>query len=156
VLAPVSRRAEKEWGPAAFAATARGLHVLTGAVFLVAGGPGEAAGVDAVASRLAGVPRNTFLARNLAELGGVMAGARLFVGNDGGPRHLADALGLPTLAYFGTRDPSPWMAPGPGPHRALWEATNGAPRPRADVALVAAEPDAAAHAAAGLLAGSGT
>lgn len=42
---------------------------------------------------------------SLAELGGVLAGARAVVANDSGPMHMARALGVPTLAFFGSTDP---------------------------------------------------
>jgi ADP-heptose:LPS heptosyltransferase len=37
----------------------------------------------------------------LTTLAGILAGARLFVGNDSGPAHLAAAVGTPTVALFG-------------------------------------------------------
>jgi len=42
--------------------------------------------------------------QSFAELGAVMARASLFIGNDGGPAHLAAALGIPTVAVFGPTD----------------------------------------------------
>ncbi len=39
--------------------------------------------------------------------------ARLYVGNDAGPTHLAAQLGLPTLALFGPTDPARWAPRGP-------------------------------------------
>lgn len=41
----------------------------------------------------------------LPELGALIARARLFIGNDTGPMHLAAGLGVPTLAVFGATDP---------------------------------------------------
>ena len=43
---------------------------------------------------------------SLGELGGVLAGARAVVANDSGPMHMARALGVPTLAFFGSTDPA--------------------------------------------------
>jgi len=40
-----------------------------------------------------------------AELAGVLAGARCYVGQDSGPTHLAAALGVPVLALFGFTSP---------------------------------------------------
>jgi hypothetical protein len=65
---------------------------------------------------------------------------------------MAAAVGVPTLAYFGTRNPSPWTAPDAGPHQALCTPRPEAPPPRAGVEIVAALPEAAAGAAARLLA----
>lgn len=41
-------------------------------------------------------------------------GARLFVGADSGPTHLAAQTGVPTLALFGVTDPAVWAPVGPG------------------------------------------
>lgn len=41
----------------------------------------------------------------LGELGGVIEACRAFVANDSGPMHMARALGVPTLAFFGSTDP---------------------------------------------------
>lgn len=42
---------------------------------------------------------------SLGELQALIAEARLFVGNDTGPMHLAVALGVPVVALFGATDP---------------------------------------------------
>ncbi len=51
--------------------------------------------------------------QTLADLLGVLAGAALFLGNDGGVTHLAAALGVPTVAAFGPTDPRLWHPLGP-------------------------------------------
>jgi ADP-heptose:LPS heptosyltransferase len=43
---------------------------------------------------------------SLAELGGVLSHARAVVANDSGPMHMARALAIPTLAFFGSTDPA--------------------------------------------------
>ncbi len=47
------------------------------------------------------------------ELAEALAGARLYVGNDSGPGHLAAAVGTPTLSLFGPTDPRIWRPLGP-------------------------------------------
>jgi ADP-heptose:LPS heptosyltransferase len=47
------------------------------------------------------------------ELAAALERARLFVGNDSGPGHLAAALGRPTLSLFGPTDPRQWRPAGP-------------------------------------------
>ena len=42
------------------------------------------------------------------ELAGALAGARLYVGNDSGPGHVAAAVGTPTISLFGPTDPRVW------------------------------------------------
>jgi ADP-heptose:LPS heptosyltransferase len=45
---------------------------------------------------------------NIRELIAVTAGARLFVGNDSGPAHIASALQRPTVVIFSLTDPAQW------------------------------------------------
>jgi heptosyltransferase-2 len=42
---------------------------------------------------------------DLAALGGLISLCTAFVANDSGPMHMARALGVPTLAFFGSTDP---------------------------------------------------
>lgn len=49
----------------------------------------------------------------LAELARVLAGCRLFVGNDSGIAHLAAAVGTPVVVLFGPSDPAQWAPRGP-------------------------------------------
>ena len=52
------------------------------------------------------------------ELGALLARASLLVGNDSGPKHVAVALGVPTVTVFGPTHPATWQPPG-GPHRVV-------------------------------------
>jgi hypothetical protein len=45
---------------------------------------------------------------SLTELAGILASARLYIGNDSGISHLAAAAGCPTVAVFGPTDPGVW------------------------------------------------
>ena len=64
---------------------------------------------------------------SLEEVKSLLAGARLFVGNDSGPAHIAAAFGLPVVVLFGSSDPDiwrPWQTEGvaltaPGGIRAI-------------------------------------
>jgi ADP-heptose:LPS heptosyltransferase len=44
----------------------------------------------------------------LLELAQLLVRARIFVGTDCGPRHLAASLGVPTVTLFGPTDPVGW------------------------------------------------
>jgi heptosyltransferase-2 len=46
--------------------------------------------------------------RHLADIAGLLAVARAYVGNDSGITHLAAALGTPTVALFGPTAPATW------------------------------------------------
>ncbi|MGZ3717859.1 MAG: glycosyltransferase family 9 protein [Bdellovibrionota bacterium] len=41
-------------------------------------------------------------------LAGALSAVRAYVGNDSGPKHLAAAVGVPTLTFFGPEDPGEW------------------------------------------------
>jgi ADP-heptose:LPS heptosyltransferase len=87
---------------------------------LVVHGPGE----DAGAGRLVeAAPRGSRLAppTDLRVLGALLRDARVFVGGDSGPLHLACAVGCPVVGLYGPTDPavnSPWGVP----HRAVFPA----------------------------------
>ena len=50
---------------------------------------------------------------DLYELACWLAGARIYIGNDSGPTHLAAAVGTPVVALFGPSDPAVWAPRGP-------------------------------------------
>jgi ADP-heptose:LPS heptosyltransferase len=50
---------------------------------------------------------------SLDRLCDVLRAARLFIGNDSGPAHLAAWLGVPTVALFGPSDAAQWSPRGP-------------------------------------------
>jgi len=49
----------------------------------------------------------------LIDLANQIAGARLFIGNDSGPGHLAGVLGVPTVSLFGATNAEVWKPMGP-------------------------------------------
>ena len=71
-----------------------------GARVVVVGGPGDVDRVAAVAAGF-GAPVETVVGGlSLGGLVGTLARAALMVGNDSGPRHLAGAVGTPTVGVF--------------------------------------------------------
>lgn len=78
----------------------------------------------------------------LDELANTIEGARLYIGNDAGPTHLAAQLGVPTLALFGPTSPTMWAPRGP-------TVTVLAPPKPADMAWLAV--DKVTHAAQAML-----
>lgn len=72
-------------------------------------------------------PVDCLRSESLVELGRVLAGARLYVGNDSGITHLAAAVGCPTVAVFGPTNPRVWAPL--GKHVAV---AKGAPWPTVD------------------------
>lgn len=106
----VSRRDYKVWPPAKLAETARRLRERGLLPFLVYG-PGEEAPVAELARAIgepcvAGYPPPSF-----AALKEILARCALFVGNDGGPKHLAALGGVPSATVYGRVHPEAWTRP---------------------------------------------
>jgi lipopolysaccharide heptosyltransferase I len=101
---PGAGRPEKTWGEARFAALAALLSADAGLSPVVSWGPGDEERVRRMAELLPGARVIPLLPPE--GLARVAARASLFVAGDTGPLHLADALGVPTLALFGPTDPA--------------------------------------------------
>ena len=113
VIQPTSKFFTKEWTPEGFAQIARYLTREHGFQVLLSGGPGEESKLQSVAERC---EESVIVCRGMSvgDLLWVLRGAKLFVGNDSGPTHLAAALGIPSVVLFGSSDAKvwyPWRAP---------------------------------------------
>ena len=96
---PGSARKAKSWGERNYAELAGKLHEEIGAYPAISWGPGDERRVARLSKLLPYSARMPALGfRGLAQ---VMARAALFVAGDTGPVHLADAVGVPSLAIFG-------------------------------------------------------
>jgi heptosyltransferase-1 len=117
---------ENRWPPTRFGELARALAG-DGARIVLSGGPGDAAAGEAAREALHGLACEDLVGRtSLLELAALLRRARLFVGGDTGPMHIAAAVGCPVVALFGPADPrrtGPWGAghrvvkPGEGSRR---------------------------------------
>jgi heptosyltransferase III len=116
VFQPGARYFTKRWALEKFAAVAGWLKERHSIRAIVIAGPGE--------SQIAADLRAHFGAATvldtlgLRELIALIAGARLYVGNDGGPMHLAAALQVPAAAIFGSSSSVYWR-PWGSPHRVV-------------------------------------
>lgn len=119
VIHPGASHASKVWPLDGFAQIARWLMKEHGLRPVVRLGPGDALWAAALASEIGdfGVVFDS-RAMDLRETIALIAGARLFVGNDSGPAHLATATGRPGVVIFGATDPVTWR-PWQVPHRVL-------------------------------------
>jgi ADP-heptose:LPS heptosyltransferase len=111
----------KRWDPERYAEVCRTLHARTGLRALVTWGPvsGERAAAEAVVAGAGGAAVLAPQTASAVQLLVLMRPARLFLGSDSGPMHLAALAGLPVVAVFGPTDPVE-NAPFPGlPHRVL-------------------------------------
>jgi len=114
----------RRWPMAHFQELLRSLAVLEefkGKVFVLIGGPEDVAYVQACAQGLTDLPALCSLAGNtsLDELAALLSGAALFIGNDSGPLHLAEAYGLRSISFFGPETPHLY-GPRGGEHRVFY------------------------------------
>lgn len=105
VIHPGAAWANKCYPPDRWGTVASTLAERTGWRVLLSLGPGEAALGDEVAEASGGVAAPA-PGRGLPALVALLAGARLVLGGDTGPSHLAHALGVPTLFVHGPTDPA--------------------------------------------------
>lgn len=117
ILQPGARYFTKRWAVENFGAVARWLHEERGLrpVYLL--GPDESQMTTAV-RREAGATGIVLTSPDLRTFIALLAGARLFVGNDSGPAHAAAATGRPCVVIFGSSS-SVWWRPWQGEHRAV-------------------------------------
>lgn len=103
VLNPGGGWESKLWPPESFGALAQGL-ARHGLRSLVTWGPAEEGLADRVVTASAGAARRSF-PTTLREYAALARRARLVVGADTGPVHIACAVGTPVVALFGPTDP---------------------------------------------------
>jgi heptosyltransferase-1 len=103
VLNPGAGWGAKQWPPERYAEVARKL-ALQGIRSVLNYGPGEEELARIVERASAGAAQA--LSCTISELIALMRRARLFIGGDTGPLHLAAALQIPVVAIFGPTDPA--------------------------------------------------
>jgi ADP-heptose:LPS heptosyltransferase len=105
----------KTWPPERFAAALDSLTEEADVVWLW--GPGERDLAEDCRARMR-TPSHVAPETDWQSLGALLRRCRLLVGNDSGPKHVAVALGVPTVTIFGPTHPRTWHPPD-GPHTAL-------------------------------------
>ena len=78
-----------------------------GFTIVVTSGPGEESFASQVAREVESATV-ILLGLTIPELAELIRGARLYIGNDSGPMHLAAAVGTPTVAVWGSSDSRRW------------------------------------------------
>jgi len=109
---PAGTWPSKTWMPERFADVMDALHESADVVWLW--GPGE----EALARECRGRMKATSTLAPEAgwgELAALIRRSAILVSNDSGPKHLAVALGVPTVTIFGPTHPGAWQPPS-GPH----------------------------------------
>ncbi|MGH9344901.1 MAG: glycosyltransferase family 9 protein [Terriglobia bacterium] len=107
ILHPPALFCTKQWPPEQFARLGQYLEQTSGVSVIYSAGPGESGCLDEV-ERAACTPVRRIEGLGLEAFIAAIAGARLFVGNDSGPAHLAAALGRPLVVIFGSSNSSIW------------------------------------------------
>ena len=102
-FAPGARWATKRWPVERFAALAR--HALSAGYAVAVEGSAEERALCSEVVALAPGALDLGGRLDVAGLMGLMRRCSAFVANDSGPMHLARAVGVPTLAIFGSTDP---------------------------------------------------
>lgn len=105
VIHPAALMDTKRWEARRFAELARSLRD-RGLSPVLTCGPGEESTVAEVAGHM--TSPQILLGLRIPELAELIRGAKLYVGNDSGPMHLAAAVGTPILALWGSSDSKRW------------------------------------------------
>jgi len=111
---PTALYATKQWPAEKFAQLTTGLEREMGLPPVFSCGPGEGAVLDAI-QHASGFAIRRLESRRLGQLAAALNEARLFVGNDSGPAHMAAALSRPLVVVFGSSSSAIW---GPWPQQA--------------------------------------
>jgi heptosyltransferase III len=98
-VSAVSREGYKNWGLERWAEVADGL-IGAGAQVLLTNGPGELDQVEAVVGQMREKAYWNHGATTVRQMAALYERCELWVGNDGGPKHLAVAAGVPTVTVI--------------------------------------------------------
>lgn len=114
IVHPTASYKTKQWAPEGFARIGEYLERRARVAPVYSCGPGETPVLDAV-EKAFGAPVRRLQDATLAQFAAALEGARLFVGNDSGPAHMAAALSRPVVVIFGSSSSPIW---GPWPRQA--------------------------------------
>jgi ADP-heptose:LPS heptosyltransferase len=107
-LNPPSRQTTRRWPAASYARLGRLLRDKHACRLKVFWGPGEKALADEVVRGIGAGAEAIPETRTIAELAREIVSCRVLVSNCAGPKHVAVALGVPTVTIHGSSDPVSW------------------------------------------------
>ncbi len=111
LIHPTALFATKQWAPENFAKLGEFLNHAANLEPVYCCGPGESQVLDEI-EKAAGAAIRRVEGAGLGQFAAALDGARIFVGNDSGPAHMAAALGRPVVIIFGSSSSPIW---GPWP-----------------------------------------
>lgn len=114
----------KRWKPERFAQLAGRIGRETGLRPVITWGPGERALAEEIVVGSGGQATLAMETRNILELAELIRSAKLYIGCDSGPLHLSSAVGTPSVALFGPKDPRTYGPYNPR-HRVVMNGTHG-------------------------------
>ena len=98
----------RQWQPERFAEAIDEIAADTGLAFALVGGPDEGETARRIIARTATPVVDLVGTLSLETLLAVLKQARLFLGNESGPMHMAAATGTPVVGLFGLTHPLRW------------------------------------------------
>lgn len=97
VFSPGATNGRRMWPAERFAEVGRALHQRFGLTTIVIGSPADVPLCQKLASSIGDTALSMAGKTDPLQMLDLIAGARLFLGNDSGPAHIAGGLGIPTL-----------------------------------------------------------
>ncbi|OGC78399.1 MAG: hypothetical protein A2145_01740 [candidate division Zixibacteria bacterium RBG_16_40_9] len=116
-ISATARRRFNFWFLDRYAKLADGLIEKYGAKVILVWGPGEKEIVEKIASLMTFKPVVAWETPSLLELGAILEKCDLHLGNDNGTKHIATAVGVPTVTIYGPHSPVSWTYPDPNWHK---------------------------------------
>ncbi|MBL0060166.1 MAG: glycosyltransferase family 9 protein [bacterium] len=114
-----SRREYKRWPLERFAEVTDFIQSFDKKSIAVIGGENERGSIEEFCSLANLSVNNVSVFTNIGEMAGFLSHCELFVGNDGGPKHLAVAVGTPTVTIFQNDPWEYWTPPNSSLHIAV-------------------------------------
>lgn len=114
VIHPGARWWFKCWPPEKYASLADRIQEELGIKVIITGGKKEEEDIGRIISVMKTEPYSLLNKTTILQLASLIKRARLFIGNDNGPMHIASAIGTPVIALFGSSDPVIWGPWGDG------------------------------------------
>ncbi len=118
-VSPTSRRHFRLWPLKRYARLADWLMSEFNAKVILVWGPGEEETVERVKSLMKRAPLICWETHDLLQLGAILERCDLHIGNDNGTKHIAVAVGKPTITIYSVEDPRSWTYPEPSRHKFL-------------------------------------